>query len=111
MAVTGGPAASVWIGSDSKAAAGGANLSTGTPLTTVTLPPGLVSGDAAVNPAGATLYVSATSSTAGGVILEYNARQIWRKLAAASDGVIRYAAAGADLTAVPAVSGRHLAPE
>jgi hypothetical protein len=98
VAVTAGPAGSVWIGSDRTLLR--VSVSTGTPLTTVTLPPGLVSGDAAVNPAGATLYVSATSSTAGGVILEYNART-GRKLAAASDGVIRYAVAGADLTAVP----------
>ena len=34
------------------------------------------------------------------MILEYNARS-GRKLAAASDGVIRYSVAGADLTAVP----------
>ena len=98
VAVTAGPAGSVWIGSDRTLLR--VSVSTGRTLTTVTLPPGLTSGDAAVNPAGTTLYVSATSSNAGGMILEYNART-GRKLAAASGGVIRYAVAGANLTAVP----------
>lgn len=98
VAVTGGPARSVWIGSDRTLLR--VSASTGTTLTTVTLPPGLTSGDAVMNSAGTTLYVSATSNTAGGMIFEYNART-GRKLAAASGGVIRYAVAGASLTAVP----------
>jgi hypothetical protein len=98
VAVTAGPAGSVWIGSDRTLLR--VSASTGTTLTTVTLPPGLTSGDAVVNPAGTTLYVSAINNTAGGMILEYNART-GRKLAAASGGVIRYALAGASLTAVP----------
>jgi len=97
VAVTAGPAGSVWIGSNRTLLR--VNVSTGTTLTTVTLPPGLTGGDAAVNPAGTTLYVSATSNTAGGMIFEYNART-GRELAAASGGVIRYALAGANLTAV-----------
>jgi hypothetical protein len=98
VAVTAGPAGSVWIGSDRTLLR--VSVSTGRPLTTVTLPPGLTGGDAAVNPAGTTLYVSATSNTASGMIFEYNART-GRELAAASGGVIRYAVAGANLTAVP----------
>ena len=98
VAVTAGPAGSAWIGSDRTLLR--VSVATGRTLTRVTLPPGLVGGDAAVNPAGTTLYVSATSSTAGGMIFEYNART-GRKLAAASGGVIRYAVGGANLTAVP----------
>jgi hypothetical protein len=98
VAVTAGPAGSVWIGSDRTLLR--VSVSTGTVLTRVTLPRGMAGGDLAVNPAGTTLYVSADSGTAGGVILEYNARS-GRKLAAASGGVIRYSVAGADLTAVP----------
>jgi hypothetical protein len=51
-------------------------------------------------PAGTTLYVSAYGGRAGGVILEYDART-GRRLAAASGVPIRYALAGAELTAVP----------
>jgi hypothetical protein len=98
VAVTAGPAGSIWIGSNRTLLR--VNASTGTTLSTVTLPPGLTGGDAVVNPAGTTLYVSATSNTAGGMIFEYNART-GRKLAAASGGIIRYALAGAHLTAVP----------
>jgi hypothetical protein len=98
VAVTAGPAGSVWTGSDRTLLR--VSVSTGTVLTRVTLPRGMAGGDLAVNPAGTTLYVSADSGTAGGVILEYNARS-GRKLAAASGGVIRYSVAGADLTAVP----------
>jgi hypothetical protein len=98
VAVTAGPTRSVWIGSNRTLLR--VSVSTGRPLTTVPLPPGLVGGDAAVNPAGTTLYVSATNNTAGGMILEYNART-GHQLAAASGGVIRYAVAGASLTAVP----------
>ena len=98
VAVTAGPAGSVWIGSDRTLLR--VSVSTGTVLARVTLPRGMAGGDLAVNPAGTTLYVSADSGTAGGVILEYNARS-GRKLAAPSGGVIRYSVAGADLTAVP----------
>jgi hypothetical protein len=98
VAVTAGPTGSIWIGSDRALLR--VNVSTGTLLTRVTLPPSLVGGDIAVNPTGTTLYVSATSGTAGGMILEYSART-GRKLAAASGVPIRYSVAGADLTAVP----------
>jgi hypothetical protein len=98
VAVTAGPAGTVWIGSDRTLLR--VSVSTGTLLTRVTLPQGMAGGDLAVSPAGTTLYVSAGSGAAGGVILEYNARS-GRKLAAASSGVIRYSVAGADLTAVP----------
>lgn len=98
VALTAGPVGSVWIGSDRTLLR--VSVSTGAVLTRVTLPQGMVGGDLAVNPAATTLYVSADSGTAGGVILEYNARS-GRKLAAASGGVIRYSVAGADLTAVP----------
>jgi hypothetical protein len=98
VAVAAGPAGSVWVGSDRTLLR--VSVSTGRTLTMVTLPPGLTGGDAAVNPAGTALYVSAISNTAGGMILEYNGRT-GRKLAAASGGIVHYAVAGANLTAVP----------
>lgn len=102
VAVTAGPAGSVWIGSDRTLLR--VSVSTGKPLTAVTLPHGLAGGNAAVNPAGTTLYVSATHVVRGGieglVMLEYDART-GRKLTEASGGVIRYSVAGASLTAVP----------
>lgn len=78
---------------------------TGTPLTRVTLPPGLADSDVSVDPAGATLYVSAAhvaqgAARGGLVMLEYDARN-GRELAAASGGLIRASVAGAELTAVP----------
>src|SRR5690349_19855042 len=102
VAVTAGPAGSVWIGSDRTLLR--VSVSTGKPLTTVTLPHGLAGDNAAVNPAGTTLYVSATHVVRGGigglVMLEYDA-QTGRKLTEASGGIIRYSVAGANLTAVP----------
>jgi hypothetical protein len=102
VAVAAGPAGSVWIGSYRTLLR--VKVSTGEPLTRVTLPPGLAGGDVAVDPAGTTLYVSAAHVVRGGirglVMLEYDART-GRKLAAASGGLIRYSVAGADLTAVP----------
>jgi len=98
VVVTAGPAGSVWVGADRTLLR--VSASTGRVLTRVTLPPGLTGGAAAISPASMILYVSADGGTAGGVILEYNART-GRELAAASGGVIRYAVAGASLTAVP----------
>ena len=112
VAVTAGPGDSVWIGSYRTLLR--VNAATGTTLTRATLPPGLAVGDVSVDPAGATLYVSAAHvDRLGGmwglVMLEYDART-GRKLAAASGGLIRYSVAGADLTAVPGVCGRRSAP-
>jgi hypothetical protein len=102
VTVTAGPAGSVWIGSYRTLVR--VSVSTGTPLTRVTLPPSLAGGDVSADPAGATLYVSAAHVVRGGmsglVLLEYDARS-GRKLAAASSGLIRYSVAGAALTAVP----------
>jgi hypothetical protein len=102
VAIAAGPAGSVWIGSDRTLLR--VSVSTGKPLTTVTLPHGLAGDNAAVNPAGTTLYVSATHVVRGGigglVMLEYDA-QTGRKLTEASGGIIRYSVAGANLTAVP----------
>lgn len=95
-------AGSVWIGSYWTLLR--VSVSTGAPLTRVVLPSGLAVDDLSVNPAGTTLYVSAThlvrGGVAGGAILEYDART-GRMLAAASGGLIRYSVAGAALTAVP----------
>ena len=103
VTITAGPAGSVWIGSYQTLVR--VNVSTGTALTRVTLPPGLASSDLSVDPTGVTLYVSAThvardGGMSGLVLLEYDG---WsgRKLATASGGLIRYSAAGAALTAVP----------
>ena len=72
----------------------------GSILARVALPKGLTGGDATVSPAGTTLYVSAENAAARTVILEYDART-GRKLAVAAGVPIRYALAGAELTAVP----------
>lgn len=98
VAVTAGPAGSVWIGSDRTLLR--VSVSAGALLARVTLPKGLTGGEAATSPAGTTLYMSAYGGRAGGVILEYDART-GRRLAAASGVPIRYALAGAELTAVP----------
>lgn len=102
VAVTAGPADSVWIGSYRTLLR--VSVSTGTPLTRVILPPGLAVDDVSVDPAGTTLYISAAHVVRGGVtgnvMLEYDARS-GRMLAAASGGLIRYSVAGAALTAVP----------
>jgi len=93
---------SVWIGSYRTLLQ--VSASTGTALTRVTLPPGLVVSDISVDPAGTTLYVSAARVVQGGtgglVMLEYDARS-GRRLATASSGLITYSVAGATLTAVP----------
>jgi hypothetical protein len=101
--VTAGPAGSAWIGSYRTLLR--LSVSTGTPLTKVTLPLGLAVSDVAEDPAGMTLYVSAAhvdprGGIGGLVMLEYDART-GRMLAAASGGLIRDSVAGAALTAVP----------
>jgi hypothetical protein len=94
---------SVWIGS--YRALLRVDVSTGSALTRVTLPPGLAVGDIAVDPARTTLYVSAAHAVRDGaeeglVMREYDARS-GRLLATASSGLLRYSVAGAALTAVP----------
>lgn len=103
VTVTAGPAGSVWIGSYRTLLR--SSVSTGTPLTKMTLPRGLAVSDVAVDPAGMTLYVSAAhvdprGGIEGLVMLEYDART-GRALAEASGGLIRDSVAGAALTAVP----------
>jgi len=101
VAVTAGPAGSVWIGSSRKLLR--VSTSTGTTLTRVTLPSGLAADDVSVNPGHSTLYVSAAHVIHGGmsglVMLEYDART-GRKLAAANGGLISDSVKGATLTAV-----------
>ncbi len=98
VAVTAGPAGSVWIGSYRTLLR--VNASTGTILTRVTLPRGMEGGDVSVDPSGTALYISAADVEGGGVVLEYNART-GHKLGAAFGGLIRYSLGGATLTAVP----------
>jgi hypothetical protein len=103
VTITAGPAGSVWIGSYRTLLR--SSVSTGTPLTKVTLPRGLAVSDVAVDLAGMTLYVSAAhvdpqGGIEGLVMLEYDART-GRTLAEASGGLIRDSVAGAGLTAVP----------
>jgi hypothetical protein len=102
-AVTAGPKGSVWIGYYRTLLR--VDAPTGRALARITLPPGLAVGNDAVAASGTTLYASAThvardGGMAGLVMLEYDARS-GRKLAEASGGLLRYSAAGADLTAVP----------
>lgn len=101
VAVAAGPG-SVWIGSHRMLLR--VSVSTGAALARVMLPAGLTVDDISVDPAGATLYVSAAHVVRGGiggnVMLEYDARS-GRRLAAASGGLITYSVAGAALTAVP----------
>jgi hypothetical protein len=103
VAVTPGPAGSVWIGYYRMLLR--VDAATGHALARVTLPAGLAVDKVSVNPAGTTLYASVThvdkhGGMTGLVVLEYDDRS-GRRLAEASGGVIRYSAAGADLTAVP----------
>ena len=102
-AVTAGPMGSVWIGYYRTLLR--VDAATGRALARVTLPPGLAVGNNAVAASGTSLYASAThvakdGGMAGLVVLQYDARS-GRRLAEASDGLIRYSVAGADLTAVP----------
>jgi hypothetical protein len=103
VAVTAGPAGSVWIGSNRMLLR--VSTSTGATLTRVTLPSGLAADDVSVNPGHATLYVSAAHVVHGGmsglVMLEYDART-GRKLAAANGGLISDSVMGATLTPVSA---------
>jgi hypothetical protein len=96
------PGDSMWIGYDRTLLR--LAVSTGAALTRATLPPGLTVTDIAVDPARATLYVSAAHVVRGGmeglVMLEYAARS-GHRLPGASGGLLRYSVAGAGLTAVP----------
>ena len=93
----------VWIGSYRTVLR--LDVATGARLTRLTLPPGLVAGVPAVDPAHRILYVSAAHGTRGGgvggaVMLEYAART-GRLLATASGGLLHDSLAAAGLTAVP----------
>jgi hypothetical protein len=103
VSVTAGPKGSVWIGYYRTLLR--VDAATGHVLARITLPPGLAVGNDAVAASGTSLYASATHVAKDGgmtglVMLEYDA---WsgRRLAEASDGLIRYSVAGAGLTAVP----------
>jgi len=102
-AVTAGPTGSVWIGYDRTLLR--VDAATGHILARITLPPGLAVSNDAVAASGTALYAASThiakdGGMAGAVMLEYDARS-GRKLAEASGGLLRYSAAGAELTAVP----------
>ncbi len=104
VALTAGPAGSLWIGSYRTMLR--VSVASGTTLATTTLPAGLAVSNISVDPAGKTLYVSAVHVVSGGgveglVMLEYNA-DTGRELATASGGLIADSVAGATLAAVPA---------
>jgi hypothetical protein len=102
IAVTAGPADSLWIGTTRALLR--ISATTGTTLVRLAAPPRLGVGDLAVDPSGRHLYVSMAHVVKGGVeggtVLEYNART-GRTLARSSARLLNDSVAGAALTAVP----------
>lgn len=102
IAVTAGPADSLWIGTSRALLR--ISATTGTTLVQLAAPPRLAVGDLAVDPSGRHLYVSMAHIVKGGVeggtVLEYNART-GRTLARSSARLLNDSVAGAALTAVP----------